>query len=103
MVWFWARSSVNPVSRVSSLSSKSWEDCIGSSPSVIRGDLLEFAVSKDSVLSEESSLSPNEPMMSVAKSGISARLERVFCCEGDLRQQEQTEGWGKTSDIYEYN
>ena len=86
MVEFWAQSSVKPVSRVSSLSSKSGVDCIGISPSVICGDFSVFAVSKDLVLSEESSSSPNEPMMSAAKSEISACRERVFCCEGNLRQ-----------------
>src|SRR5262245_27154394 len=42
IVAFWARNSANPVSRVSSRSSRSWVR-IGSEP-IVRGDVSEFAV-----------------------------------------------------------
>ena len=47
-----------------------------------------FGVSKVSSISDDSESSPKSPLFLI----IRLVLERVFCCEGDLRQQEQTEG-----------
>jgi hypothetical protein len=82
IVAFCACSFVNSSSRISIRDGRSVSGIVAAG---VRGKISEVAVSNDSVLSEESSSSPKEPMLASGGSDVLARLSRVFCCKGDLR------------------
>jgi hypothetical protein len=52
------------------------------------GEVSEFAVSNDLASSDDLESSPKNPCFPK----IQCVLGRLFCCESDLRQQEQPEG-----------
>jgi hypothetical protein len=100
MVAFWACSLVNSSSRISIRCGSSGSGCIF--PAVgIRGKISELAVSNDSVLSEESSSSPKEPMLASGGSEVLARM-REYSAVRATSGQDRVQGLGRTL-VYIHN